>query len=100
MHDSLNIIYLQIYHYTNIYSYKRSHTLNPERSSDPWERFPACRCEKGLGICVDSVCRAREEKIAEIRELKEHYDTGYWNANSVLLGGLGKYPHITGTYTL
>ena len=40
--------------------------------------------------------RAREEKIAEIRKLKEHYDTGYWNANSVLLGGLGKYPEIAG----
>lgn len=41
----------------------------------------------------------REEKIAEIRKLKEHYDGGYWNANSVLLGGLGKYPYIAGTCT-
>ncbi|XP_028407068.1 coiled-coil domain-containing protein 87-like isoform X2 [Dendronephthya gigantea] len=39
--------------------------------------------------------RAREEKIAEIRKLKENYNVGYWNANSVLLGGLGKYPDIT-----
>ena len=44
--------------------------------------------------------RAREEKISEIRKLKEHYNAGYWNANSVLLGGLGQYPNITGTYSL
>lgn len=39
--------------------------------------------------------KAREQKLAEIRKLKENFSAGYWNANSVLVGGLGKYPDIT-----
>ena len=36
--------------------------------------------------------------MVEIRKLKEEFSAGFWNANSVLIGGLGKYPDITGSY--
>lgn len=36
--------------------------------------------------------------MAELREQKETYEPGFWNVNSVLLGGLGRDPHIVGMH--
>nr|CAB3228753.1 coiled-coil domain-containing protein 87-like [Phallusia mammillata] len=38
--------------------------------------------------------RKREKLLGEIKAKKEHFIRGVWNANSVLLGGLGKYPDL------
>jgi len=39
------------------------------------------------------------ETLMEIKAKKEHYIRGVWNANSVLLGGLGKYPDLDGMFS-
>lgn len=36
------------------------------------------------------------KKLQEIRAIKSEYKEGFWNANSVLLGGLGKDPELEG----
>eukprot|EP00794_Sanderia_malayensis_P013699 gene13699-15127_t len=36
--------------------------------------------------------RLIEERLGELQAQKDEYQSGYWNANSVLLGGLGKSP--------
>lgn len=49
-------------------------------------------------ICiVSSRADEQNEKLAELRALKSEYQTGLWNVNSVMLGGLGKDPDIENT---
>ena len=40
--------------------------------------------------------RERERKLEELRAMKTEYKEGVWNANCVLMGGLGKDPSIQG----
>ena len=43
-----------------------------------------------------SILRERERKLAELKSIKTEYQPGVWNANSVLLGGLGNEPDVDG----
>ncbi|CAK8694835.1 unnamed protein product [Clavelina lepadiformis] len=38
--------------------------------------------------------RKQEAKLAEIKAKKEHYVRGLWNVNTVMVGGLGRYPDL------
>ncbi|XP_067664459.1 coiled-coil domain-containing protein 87-like [Haliotis asinina] len=38
--------------------------------------------------------RERDKKVQELKALKTEYKEGFWNVNSVLLGGLGKDPGL------
>jgi len=38
----------------------------------------------------------RVKKLAELRNEKQQYQPGMWNAQAVLLGGLGKDPDVEG----
>ena len=38
-----------------------------------------------------------QRKQAELEAKKREYKDGYWNVNTVILGGLGKEPEISGT---
>ncbi|XP_046358594.2 coiled-coil domain-containing protein 87-like [Haliotis rufescens] len=38
--------------------------------------------------------RERDRKVEELKALKTEYKEGFWNVNSVLLGGLGKDPGL------
>ena len=40
--------------------------------------------------------RALQEKLAELQAQKKQYQTGFWNVNTILLGGLGKTPVVDG----
>ena len=40
------------------------------------------------------------QKLNEIRAQKTEYQEGFWNVNSVMLGGLGRDPNIEGELTL
>ena len=42
------------------------------------------------------VDRERERRLEEMRAIKSEYKEGVWNANCVLMGGLGKDPSIQG----
>ena len=41
--------------------------------------------------------RIYQEKLKSALDLKSTYESGYWNVNSVALGGLGKDPDVDGT---
>ena len=45
---------------------------------------------------TDVVDRERERRLEEMRAIKSEYKEGVWNANCVLMGGLGKDPSIQG----
>lgn len=38
----------------------------------------------------------RVKKLSELRTKKQEYTPGLWNAQTVLLGGLGKDPNVEG----
>ena len=38
--------------------------------------------------------------MQELKALKTEYSDGFWNANSVLMGGLGHEPYIDGEFAL
>eukprot|EP00116_Pleurobrachia_bachei_P000369 sb/3460631/ len=38
----------------------------------------------------------REQVLSEMRAQKELFQEGYWNANSILMGGLGRDPEVDG----
>ena len=40
--------------------------------------------------------RERERKMKSLRQQKEEFKEGFWNANSILLGGLGRDPVLEG----
>jgi hypothetical protein len=42
------------------------------------------------------VYREKEKKMKALQEQKAEFQEGFWNVNSVLLGGLGKDPVIEG----
>ena len=48
--------------------------------------------------CYHALCVSREldAKLAELRSQKTEYKEGYWNCNTILIGGLGKDPVIEG----
>ncbi|XP_069138067.1 coiled-coil domain-containing protein 87-like isoform X6 [Argopecten irradians] len=41
-----------------------------------------------------SEMRERERKINELKEVKNKYEEGMWNVNTILMGGLGKDPAL------
>ena len=43
-----------------------------------------------------SFFREKEKKIEEMKSQKNEYKEGFWNVNTVLLGGLGKDPVLEG----
>ncbi|XP_012942801.1 coiled-coil domain-containing protein 87 isoform X2 [Aplysia californica] len=43
---------------------------------------------------VTSEQRERARKITELKQIKTEYKEGFWNANAVLMGGLGKEPEL------
>lgn len=49
---------------------------------------------------MDTLSKELEEqkvrKLGELRVKKQEYTAGMWNAQSVLLGGLGKDPDVEG----
>ena len=66
--------------------------------------FGVCLCvlvdELGAAAVTNRVDRflhrERERKLEEMRAIKLEYKEGMWNANCVLMGGLGKDPSIQG----
>ena len=40
--------------------------------------------------------REHERKMVNLRSQKNEFKEGFWNVNSVMLGGLGKDPHLEG----
>lgn len=42
------------------------------------------------------IFRDKMRKLAELQNKKSEYKQGFWNANSVLMGGLGKDPLLDG----
>ena len=40
--------------------------------------------------------REKEKKLEEMKSQKTEYKEGFWNVNTVLLGGLGKDPVLEG----
>ncbi|GFO24604.1 coiled-coil domain-containing protein 87 [Plakobranchus ocellatus] len=45
-------------------------------------------------VKMSSEQREKIKKMAELRSIKTEYKQGFWNANSVLMGGLGKDPEL------
>lgn len=45
-------------------------------------------------VKMSSEQREKVRKMAELRTIKTEYKEGFWNANSVLMGGLGKDPEL------
>ena len=41
-------------------------------------------------------CREKEKKLEEMKSQKNEYNEGFWNVNTVMLGGLGKDPVVEG----
>ena len=42
--------------------------------------------------------RRFEERQAQLQADKSKYNDGFWNVNTILLGGLGKEPDVDGKY--
>ena len=45
-----------------------------------------------ISFCI----REKEKKLEELKSQKTEFVEGFWNVNTVLLGGLGKDPVIEG----
>ena len=49
-----------------------------------------------LLIFISFCIREKEKKLEELKSQKTEFVEGFWNVNTVLLGGLGKDPIIEG----
>ena len=45
-----------------------------------------------------SFFREKEKKLEEMKTQKTEFKEGFWNVNSILMGGLGKDPVIEGKF--
>jgi hypothetical protein len=49
-------------------------------------------------LCI--LCREKAKQLEEMRNAKMEYKEGFWNVNSVLLGGLGHDPVLPGAKSI
>ena len=45
-------------------------------------------------------CRERQERMQELKTQKTEFQSGMWNVNSILMGGLGKDPELEGHFAV